>query len=59
MTPADRFAGGLLGQAIGDALGAPVEGFDRAVCTQYIEEFLNDRATGHAWAFDGQYCARR
>ncbi len=55
MTPADRFAGGLLGQAIGDALGAPVEGFDRAVCTQYIEEFLNDRATGHAWAFDGQY----
>lgn len=48
-------AGGLVGQAIGDALGAPVEGFGRDICARYIEEFLEDRAAGEAWTFDGQY----
>lgn len=35
MDLADRFAGCLLGQALGDALGFPVEGRPAAVCTPF------------------------
>lgn len=37
MTEADRFAGCLVGQALGDALGFVVEGQSPAVCAAYVE----------------------
>ena len=37
----DRFAGSLLGQALGDALGLPVEGHAPASCRYYVDTFLD------------------
>ncbi|MEZ5360528.1 MAG: ADP-ribosylglycohydrolase family protein [Candidatus Zixiibacteriota bacterium] len=34
----DKFAGCLLGQCIGDAVGFPVEGHTGAICTEYLQE---------------------
>jgi len=36
----DQFAGCLVGQALGDALGFPVEGGPPEVCRRYVEEVL-------------------
>lgn len=33
----DQFEGSLIGQALGDALGAPVEGMPPATCRRYVE----------------------
>lgn len=41
--PADRFAGCLLGQALGDALGFPVEGHRPTVCRPYADGLLEGR----------------
>jgi ADP-ribosylglycohydrolase len=48
-TPVQRAHGCLLGQAIGDALGAPVEGYSPASIRKhygYIADFLQDRPVG-------------
>jgi ADP-ribosylglycohydrolase len=37
-TQLERFAGCLIGQCLGDALGFPVEKESAAVCVKYIEE---------------------
>lgn len=50
----ERIAGSLLGQAIGDALGRPVEGLSREICMSYVSDFMADRAAGVA-EFTGQY----
>jgi ADP-ribosylglycohydrolase len=42
---ADRFAGCLIGQCLGDALGFIVEGQSPAVCQRYVNEFVR---TGNA-----------
>jgi ADP-ribosylglycohydrolase len=39
----DQFAGCLIGQCLGDALGFPVEGQPGAVCERYVEEALDPR----------------
>jgi hypothetical protein len=39
----DRFAGCLVGQALGDALGFLVEGHGRAVCQEYVRGFVRPR----------------
>lgn len=41
----DRYAGCLLGQCLGDALGFVVEGYPPATCRDYVETFLR---SGHA-----------
>lgn len=38
--PVSRFTGCLLGQALGDALGFPVEGAPPQTCQQYVDEVL-------------------
>lgn len=40
---ADRFAGCLVGQALGDALGFIVEGYPPGVCAAYVEHALRPR----------------
>jgi len=40
---ADRFAGCLIGQALGDALGFVVEGSGPTVCAEYVESALRPR----------------
>jgi ADP-ribosylglycohydrolase len=54
----DRFAGCLVGQALGDALGFLVEGHGGAVCQEYVREFVVPRRvptlTRGRFAF-GQY----
>src|SRR5258708_34029272 len=39
-TQHERFAGCLIGQCLGDALGFPVEKASAGVCGKYIEEFV-------------------
>ncbi|MDO8682510.1 MAG: ADP-ribosylglycohydrolase family protein [Armatimonadota bacterium] len=36
----EQFSGCLVGQCLGDALGAPVEGFPPSVCRQYVDRNL-------------------
>lgn len=54
----EQFSGCLVGQCLGDALGAPVEGSPRSVCQQYVDRNLK---AGHLKDFDrhllpfGQY----
>ncbi len=36
----DRFAGCIIGQCLGDALGFPVEGYPPQLCERYVEDFL-------------------
>jgi len=50
MTPSlsDRFAGCLLGQALGDALGFVVEGYLPADCRSYVEGTLRTGQAGEA-----------
>jgi ADP-ribosylglycohydrolase len=48
----DQFSGCLIGQCLGDALGAPVEGSPPPVCQAYVNERiktgqLGDRSRGH------------
>ena len=54
----DRFAGCLVGQAVGDALGFIVEGSGPDVCAEYVETALRPRRltgrAGGAFPF-GQY----
>lgn len=54
----DRFAGCLVGQCLGDALGFPVEGYPPGVCSRYVEEELRKGRAGERsrppFAF-GQY----
>ena len=60
MTPPleDRFAGSLIGQALGDALGFVVEGHPPARCRRYVDEVLKAGRAGEGgrapFAF-GQY----
>jgi ADP-ribosylglycohydrolase len=42
----DRFAGCLVGQALGDALGFVVEGRDPDTCGRYVEEAVRPRRLG-------------
>jgi ADP-ribosylglycohydrolase len=44
----DQFSGSLVGQCLGDALGAPVEGMPPATCRRYVDLELrsNPRAPG-------------
>ena len=48
MTPPleDRFAGSLIGQALGDALGFVVEGHPPARCRRYVDEVLEAGRAG-------------
>ena len=41
----ERFAGCLIGQALGDALGFPVEGYPPDLCVHYAEDYV-DHPTG-------------
>lgn len=54
----DQFAGCIVGQCLGDALGFPVEGHPPAACARYVAEVLKAARTGQAgrgpFAF-GQY----
>jgi ADP-ribosylglycohydrolase len=34
----EQFTGTLVGQALGDALGFPVEGFPGEVCRRYVSD---------------------
>ncbi len=59
MTPLDaRFAGCLIGQALGDALGFLVEGHDAAACGRFVDTALRPRRL-QGWRRDehafGQY----
>jgi hypothetical protein len=36
----EQFSGCLVGQCLGDALGAPVEGYPQSVCRQYVNRHL-------------------
>ncbi len=42
----DRFAGSLLGQCLGDALGFVVEGYPAAECRRYVEGYLRAGRAG-------------
>ena len=39
----EKFSGCLIGQCLGDALGAPVEGHPMGVCEGYVDEILRTR----------------
>jgi ADP-ribosylglycohydrolase len=56
--PVDRFCGCLVGQALGDALGFPVEGYPPETCAAYVEDVLRpwdlERAVRSPFLF-GQY----
>ena len=60
MTPTleSRFAGSLIGQCLGDALGVVVEGYPAASCRDYVDRFLRAGRAGERgcepFAF-GQY----
>ena len=41
-----RFAGSLIGQCLGDALGFPVEGYVADVCRQYVAGILRSGRAG-------------
>lgn len=54
----DQFAGCLIGQCLGDALGFPVEGMPRDVCRDYVESGLRAdpvRPRSHSAFPFGQY----
>src|SRR4051794_28057459 len=51
----DQFSGALIGQCLGDALGCPVEGWDPATCTQYVEGVLRTGRAGQTPFRIGQY----
>jgi ADP-ribosylglycohydrolase len=42
----DRYAGALVGQALGDALGFVVEGQGAAICRRHVQAALHERRTG-------------
>jgi ADP-ribosylglycohydrolase len=42
----EQFSGCLVGQCLGDALGAPVEGYPPSLCQRYVEELRAGRAEG-------------
>ena len=42
----DQFAGSLIGQCLGDALGFVVEGHSRDVCDAYVNEVLRSGGAG-------------
>ncbi|MGC8838338.1 MAG: ADP-ribosylglycohydrolase family protein [Anaerolineae bacterium] len=46
-----HFAGCLVGQALGDALGFPVEGTPPGTCQQYVEEVLRSGRAAQAHRF--------
>lgn len=54
----EGFMGCVMGQAVGDAVGLPVEGHDRQVCLQYVKEVVQPQLTcsyhRHGMTF-GQY----
>ena len=39
----ERYGGSLIGQALGDALGFPVEGYPPETCAAYVDEVLRPR----------------
>lgn len=54
----DHYAGSLIGQCIGDALGFVVEGYASDVCGRYVEEYLRQGRAGEVGRADfafGQY----
>lgn len=54
----NQFRGCLIGQCLGDALGAPVERRDRGVCHGYVDELLRTARLGgddERFRFIGQY----
>lgn len=58
MKNSDHFIGCLLGQALGDALGFPVEGYNTFECTKYVNDYLKKGKAGHIVATPfpfGQY----
>lgn len=54
----EGFMGCVMGQAVGDAVGLPVEGHDRDMCVQYVKEVVQPQLTcsyhRHGMKF-GQY----
>ena len=42
----DRYAGCVVGQRLGDALGFVVEGYPPRICRQYVEDYLRAGRTG-------------
>lgn len=52
----EHFAGCLIGQCLGDALGFPVEGYPRSVCSRYVEELKAGTSPQGRYPFPfGQY----
>ncbi len=54
----DQFSGCLIGQALGDALGFPVEGYPRQVCAKYVDQYLRSgrvEDVGRGGMSSGQY----
>jgi ADP-ribosylglycohydrolase len=54
----DSFMGSMMGTAVGDAVGLPVEGFNRDLCTQYVDQIVKPvmLSTFHRHNFTfGQY----
>ena len=47
----DRFAGCLVGQALGDALGFVAEGQDSDICSRYVEQAVRSRRLGQYHSF--------
>jgi ADP-ribosylglycohydrolase len=42
----DQFEGCLVGQAVGDAVGYPVEGYPPLICQRYVDDILTKGQTG-------------
>jgi ADP-ribosylglycohydrolase len=53
----ERWSGCILGLALGDALGAPVEGKSPAACTEYVHKKLGGPAPGPARTGDDTQAA--
>lgn len=54
----DSFMGNMIGTAVGDAVGLPVEGFERDVCIKYVQQIVQPMmmSTYHRHNFTfGQY----
>lgn len=51
----DRFAGCLIGQALGDAYGFPVEGKPTTLCADYVESLRRGERRGRRGYAFGQY----
>lgn len=56
-TRAERFAGSLLGQALGDALGFVVEGHGPAACRQHVEQVVRPRCAA-GWSREPYACGQ-